>query len=90
MIIFKNDIDALAPVLAYLFNLSISQGVFPTVHKTGRIVPLYKSKETNEIKNYRPICLLNAISKILEKVVSSRLVKHLEENNILSRHQYAY
>ena len=88
--IFKNNLDTLAPVLTYLFNLSLNQGVFPTVHKLGKIIPLYKSKEMDEIKNYRPICLLNSISKILEKVVSTRLMKHLEENNILSNNQFAY
>ena len=44
----------------------------------------------DEIKNYRPICLLNCVSKLLEKVVSTRLVKHLEDHNILTNNQFAY
>ena len=34
--------------------------------------------------------MLNAVSKILEKVASSRILAHLEENNLLSTSQYAY
>ena len=34
--------------------------------------------------------MLNAISKVLEKIVSFRLINHLENNHILSDVQYAY
>ena len=90
MDVFKKNVDKLSPIIAHLCNLSLSSGIFPSIHKTGKIIPLYKSKDRDDIKNYRPICLLNSISKILEKVVSTRLLTHLNDNNILSDDQYAY
>ena len=36
------------------------------------------------------MCILNSISKILEKAVSIKLINHLENNNLLSDSQYAY
>ena len=88
--IFKNNIETLSPILVHLFNMSLDQGIFPTVHKTGKIFPLYKSKEMEDIKNYRPVCLLNTVGKLLEKIVSSRMISYLEENNILINNQFAY
>ena len=88
--IFKKNIDVLSPILTHLCNLSLSRGRFPKIHKHGIIVPIYKSKDKYELENYRPICLLNACSKILEKIVSLRLMSHLEDNNLLSDHQFAY
>ena len=88
--ILKKYDGLLAPIISRLCNLSLSTGIFPSIHKIGNITPLYKNKERSDIKNYRPICILNAMSKILEKVVAARLVDHLEENNIISEKQFAY
>ena len=88
--IIKKNIDFLCPILTHLVNLSLTSGVFPTVHKRGIITPLYKNNDRHDITNYRPICLLNAISKLLEKIASQRILKHLEENNLLTNAQNAY
>ena len=88
--IIKNNIDVLCHIICHLCNISMRSGEFPTIHKIGNIKPLYKSKDHDDVTNYRPICMLNAISKILEKVISERLISHLENNNILSNCQYAY
>ena len=69
IILFKKNLDIFCPIITKLCNLSINAGLFPTIHKQGKIIPLYKNKDSTEIKNYRPICLLNSISKILEKML---------------------
>jgi retron-type reverse transcriptase len=40
--------------------------------------------------NYRPISLLNAFSKVLERVVHNRLSAYLNINNLLSNSQYGF
>ena len=62
--------DVISEKLASLFNLSMSNGVFPEKMKLAEVVPLYKSKERYLTCNYRLISLLITISKILEKVVN--------------------
>jgi hypothetical protein len=42
------------------------------------------------MNNYRPISLLCTFSKILEKIVSLRLTKYLNENNLLSSCQFGF
>ena len=37
---------------------------------------------------YRPMSLQNSIAKILEKMVATQLINHLEINNLLYKHQY--
>ena len=37
--------------------------------------PIYKKKERDEIKNYRPITLLNTAYKLMTKVLAMRLAK---------------
>ncbi len=55
-----------------------------------KVIPIYKYKEHDLLKNYRPISLLPAISKILEKVIQKRLYSFLVKNNVLHKHQYRF
>jgi len=76
--------------LAHIFNLSLINGVFPDRLKSSRTVPIFKSGRNDLCDNYRPIALLSTLSKILEKMVSVKLVNHLDRNNILYDHQYGF
>lgn len=40
--------------------------------------------------NYRPIPLLSSVAKIFERVIYTRLMKFLNENEILSENQYGF
>jgi hypothetical protein len=46
-----------------IYNESISTGVVPDILKISRIMPIYKSGDTNEPHNYRPISILYFFSK---------------------------
>ena len=58
--------------------------------KTAKVIPIFKSGDNTVLNNYRPISILPAISKVLEKLVCNRLVGFLEENDILYKHQYGF
>jgi hypothetical protein len=71
-------------------NLSIKIGVFPTLWKTAKICPLFKSGDKKDVNNYRPISLLPIFGKILEKHVSNTLRKFFNENNLLYKRQFGF
>jgi len=58
-----------------IINQSISSGIVPDAMKIAKVIPVYKAKENNLFSNHRPISLLPAISKILEKNVHKQLYK---------------
>ena len=41
-------------------------------------------------KNYRPVSLPSAVSKVFEKLVNSRIVDHLEKYGLFSDFQYGF
>jgi hypothetical protein len=86
----KLIINEIAIPLAHIFNLSLSSGTFPSCLKKSRVIPIFKSGSTLEFDNYRPISLLSSISKILEKIVSIKLISHLKSNNLLYTNQYGF
>lgn len=80
----------IAKPLAAIFNLSISTGHFPQNWKTATVIPIHKNGRKDIPNNYRPISLLSAYSKILERIVNKRLIKFLEKSNLLSPRQFAF
>jgi hypothetical protein len=76
--------------LAHIFSLSLASGTFPAALKSTRVIPIHKAGDTTNCDNYRPISLVNAFSKILEKIVSTKLTQHLEQNNLIYEHQYGF
>ena len=80
----------LAEPMTMIINLSIRTGRVPLAYKRARIIPLYKKGPPNQCGNYRPVSLLPALSKILEKAVASQLVRNLDESNLLCSSQYGF
>ena len=81
--IFKDAFCAISPVMTKLYKLSLSQGIFPSSWKIATIIPLPKEGDLKDVNNYRPVSLLPLPGQILEKLVHSRVMKHLEELHLL-------
>ena len=88
--ILKDASATIAPYLSNIINLSYEMKIFPESMKKATITALHKKKDVNIISNYRPISILPALSKVMEKSATVQLVEYLEQNNILSRNQHAY
>ena len=78
----KRHVSAQAEPLTHLLNTSIVSGTFPEAWKQARVIPIFKSGAVDQVNNYRPIRILPALAKILEKAVATQLMNHLESINI--------
>ena len=56
--------------------------------KLAKIIPVYKKGNQQEFSDYRPISILSNISKIIEKLLYSRLYKFLNQNKCLFNYQF--
>ena len=65
-------------------------GVFPSVLKTAKVVPVSKKDSKLNYSNYRSISLLSNIEKILEKLMYKRLYAFLDYNNIIYDLQFGF
>ena len=89
-VMLKQFKGTIAPAIRHIVNLSIKTGIYPTPWKTGLITPLPKSGDLSIPKNWRPVCINPAVSKILEGVLQKQLQAHMEEFQIFSPSQHAY
>ena len=88
--IIKRSAHIIAPVLSSYFNILMSDGIFPDVLKTGRITPVYKKGNAEEIENYRPISTLSIFGKIFEKLIYTRIYSFVSSQGIISKTQFGF
>ena len=63
-------------ILVLRFNRYLAEGQVPSQWKESNTVLLYKKGDREDLKNYRPICLLSHIYKL---ITVERLLRHLDE-----------
>ena len=79
----KHCFGELCGPLKYLFHSSLQIWVFPGLLKIPVVSPVFKTGDTADISNSRPIFVLPCFSKILECVMYNRLYKYLDDQKIL-------
>src|SRR5436190_12122651 len=86
----KTVSHCLTTPLTILFNNSLSQGVFPSLLKTAKVIPVFKKGEKLSINNYRPISILPSFSKIFERLMYNRLMDFLIKHSIITQSQFGF
>ena len=90
--LFHDCLDELVPVITDIINTSLISGVVPQCFKHALVKPLLKESnlDTELLKSYRPVSNLPFLSKVLERVVLTQLMTHLETHNLLEPFLSAY
>ena len=86
----KDGAELLAGPLCHVVNMSITSGVVPSLMKDARVTPLFKKGSRLDTGNYRPVSILNVLSKILERAVHGQFVSYLTRRGILTESQSGF
>ena len=75
-----------------LFNIfnTVQDGVFLSNLKQAKVIPVYKSDDETEPRNFRPIPLLSIFNSIFEKLMYRQLKNFLDKHDILFKSQYSF
>lgn len=77
--------------LTLIVNACLRLKYFPRRWRHAQVIPIKKpQKPSARASSYRPISLLSAISKILERVTLTRLRQHLDDNDIIPEFQHGF
>ena len=86
--IIKTATNVIDSHLAYIVNEDLKENKFSENAKITLGRPIYKTDDTDKIKNYRPVSLLNGFSKIYERFLRDSLSNFTDK--ILSKFVSAY
>ena len=75
----KESKNVCVPIIHNLVNKSIRDAKFPNQLKNADVSPVFKKDDATDVKNYRPVSVLPAVSKIYERVIKNQLSEHFEQ-----------
>ena len=73
-----------------IINSSFRHRKFPERWKKALVKPIPKNSNPLNASEYRPISLLPAFSKVVEKIVAKQMIDYLRETGYLDNLQSAY
>lgn len=89
--IIKNMSDRNLQTITKVFNNHLKKLNFPKEWKTGRVILIPKPPKSSDTEiKYRPICLINILGKMLEKVVKGQIEDYIEDKNLISTRQFGF
>lgn len=88
--LLKSCAEEISFPLWLIFQKSMRTGLVPEIWSKSVVVPIFKAKAHTDPLNYRPVSLTSVCCKSMERIVASKLADYLEENDILSSHQYGF
>ena len=88
--LLKKIAPLISPKLVHVINSILSTGVFPDGLKISVIRPILKEGDENCFDNYRPISVIPTFSKVIERVLYSRVLRFLNDENFFSPTQFGF
>ncbi|KAJ4438058.1 hypothetical protein ANN_13997 [Periplaneta americana] len=82
--------DIVIPTIAHIFNSSLITSTFPKIWKQAFVLPLPKVKVPTDPNDYRPISILPAISKALERIVHRQITNYMNEHKLFDKYQSGF
>lgn len=86
----KSFAKELTPSYRLLFQASIDQGKVPDDWKAANVTPIFKKGDRNKPENYRPVSITSISCKLLEHIICSNIMRHLDQNDILTEAQHGF
>ena len=88
--LLKEAADQLAPILTSIYRASLQQATVPEEWKKANVVPIFKKGDHSAASNYRPVSLTSIASKVMEHIISSQVMRHLDINYVLHDAQHGF
>ena len=76
--IMKENYDILGLKVVIDFNSSVAFGTFPNNQKLADVIPIFKALDRFVKNNYRPVSILPALSKIMERLLFYQIEKYMD------------
>ena len=88
--IIRTSAPVIADTLTYIYNLCIDKHYIPHIFKQAKVIPIFKSGDSKNPSNYRPISILSILSKPLEKHIQKHLLHHINKYNLVHPNQSGF
>ena len=91
MSVLKRIGTHIAEEIAGIANACIREKRWPEQWEKREVVPVWKRKgNQREARFYRPVSMLPAIARLIERTIAEQIKEHIEANAILPGFQHGF
>ena len=80
----------IALILCEIFKNSLESGAVPEDWRKAHIIPIYKKGQRYKAEKYRPVSLTCMCCTLMEHIVTSHIMRHADDQNILYPLQHGF
>ena len=88
--VLKELSEEIATIITCIFQKTLDSGKIPTDWKHANVCPVFKKGDKRNAINYRPISLTCILSKIMEHIIASNIMSHLEKRTFYMTYNMAF
>lgn len=88
--LLKTIKNSILESLTLIVNQVLLNGVFPDKLKVAKVTPVFKKGSNKLLSNYRPISVLPAISKVIEKIMHKQIHEYFTISKFYYTSQYGF
>ena len=88
--ILKICAEQVAPLLHQIFQKSLDTGELPLDWQKANVTPIIKTGNRSDPANYRPVSLTSIPCKMLEHIIHTNIMRHLEQYKVLNDEQHGF
>ena len=88
--VLQRSASAMCKPLQIIFQMSLDKGECPADWKIANVTPIHKKGDRTDPSNYRPVSLTSQVCKVLESLVRTRVIEHLDRNNLINEAQHGF
>ena len=88
--ILKTCAEQVATLLQLIIQKSLDTGELPLDWQKASFTPIFKTGSRSDPANYRPVSLTSIHCRMLEHIVHSNIMRHLEKYKVLNDEQHGF
>ena len=89
--VIKHMVNANSEYFLRIFNQMLNDNIFPDIWKITKLILLEKPKKNPQDQTkYRPICLIDALAKVYENIINTRLITEIQSLGGFSEYQFGF
>ena len=89
-LILKELKEEISPIIQVILERSIETGKLPIELCQAYVTPVFKKGDKTQAVNYGPISLTYILCKVLEHIMASEIVKHMNKHSLLYDLQHGF
>ncbi|KAK4824253.1 LOW QUALITY PROTEIN: hypothetical protein QYF61_012519 [Mycteria americana] len=82
--------EVLTKPLSILYQQSWLTGEVPIDWRLANVTPIYKKGQKEHLGNYRPFSLTSVLGKVMEQIILSAIMQHMQDKQVIRPSQHGF